>query len=172
MNDYRKSIRRNIQRQIQKNPPKASNEQAIILSGLNIMQVLEDNAPKYLHTVLHYGPDSFIGEGWAVALVWYRRKGYQHYKELTLFGTWLLAKEDETAIIIGTKRLPFSAAVYNAESYNAVIKQTFKPYYGDEISPPSDSSIIYQTTFDLTHRLALRRELADKIILWMRETNF
>jgi len=166
--DYRKSIRRNLKRKIQSPAPKASNEQALILAGLNVMQVLEDNAAQYLQSYLHYGPDSFIAENRAAILVWYRKKGYQHYTEMTLYGVWVIGEEQQNRIIIGTKPLTYTAAVFNAESYNTVIKQTFKPYYEDDISPPDESRILYQTTFDVTRRLALRRELADKLVHWLR----
>lgn len=172
MSDYRKQIRRHINRKIQTPTPKASNEQAVILSGLNVMQVLDDNAPKYLQTMLHYGPEPFIGTRWAAILVWYRKKGYQNYKDLTLFGVWALEENGQNQIIIGTKALIYNAAVYNPESYNAVIKQTFKPYYGDDASPPDESRILYRTIFDVTRRLALRRELADKLVHWLQHKWF
>lgn len=166
--DYRKSIRRNLHRSIQPPAEKASNEQALILAGLNVMQVLEDHAPKYLQSYLHYGPASFTGENRAAVLVWYRQKGYQNYKEMTLYGVWIAGDEKQNHVIVATKPLIFTAPVYNAESYNVVIKQTFKPYYDDDLSPPDESRILYQTLFDVTGRLALRRELENKLIHWLR----
>lgn len=168
MSDFRKSLRRNIREQAQIKASKPSNEQAIILSGLNIMQVLEENAPKYLHAVLNYGPNSFIGENWASVLVWYRRKGYQNYKDLTLFGVWVVQENATNTIMVGSKPLRYSAVVYNAESYNTVIKQSFKAYYNDDASVPDVSNITFKTPFDITRRLALRREVADKVIHWLR----
>ena len=132
------------------------------------MQVLADNVPQYLQTVLHYGPDSFIGKDYACVLVWYRRKGYQHYRELTLSGVWAIEAKETTDIIIGSKVLLYNATVYNAESYHAVIKQTFMPYYGDDTTPPGDKAIVYRTSFDVSRRLALRRELAEQLILHLQ----
>lgn len=170
MSDFRKSLRRNIRKNTQSKPAQKSNEQAIILSGLNVMQVLEDNAPKYLKTVLHYGPASFVGDDWASVLVWYRRRGYQHYKDLRLLGIWAVKEGDTNKLIIGAKPLKYSAVVYNAESYNTVIKNSFKAYYDDDGSVPDASRIFYETQFDITRRLALRRELSDKLIQWLRHT--
>lgn len=170
MSDFRRSIRRNIHRHPQKSDVKSSNEQAIILAGLNIMQVLEDNANKYLKSLLHYGPASFVGKDWASVLVWYRRRGYRNYEDLTLFGVWAYKADDTIQLAIASKPLKYSASVYNAESYNSVIKQSFKAYYGDDASLPDASNITFETEFDITRRLALRRELADKIIASLRRT--
>lgn len=148
--------------------PKKSNAQAIILAGLNIIQVLEDYAPQYLQSVLYYGPDSFIGKNYACVLVWHRQKGYQNYRELCLSGVWAIQADDKIDIIIGSKVLLFKASVYNAESYHALIKQTFKPYYGDDTSPLGESAIVYRTQFDITRRLALRRELAEEVQNWLK----
>ncbi len=151
--------------------PKKSNEQAIILAGLNVMQVLADNAPQYLQTVLYNGPDSFIGKNYACVLVWYRRKGYQNYRELTLSGIWAIDIEETTQLIIGSKILLYNATVYNAESYHSVIKQTFQPYYGDDTTPPGDKAITYRTSFDVSRRLALRRELSEQLILHLQNVS-
>src|SRR5690606_18051701 len=110
------------------------------------------------------------GKDWASVLVWYRRRGYQHYKDLTLFGVWAFKDGDATKLAIGNKPLQYTAPVFNAESYNTVIKQSFKAYYGDDASLPDASRIVYETDFDITRRLALRRDIADKIIAELRRT--
>ncbi|MGJ3240032.1 MAG: hypothetical protein ACFE0Q_15095 [Anaerolineae bacterium] len=173
MSDYRKKIRRQIRRKVQLPQTASRNAQAVILSGLNVLQVLEDTAPKYLSEVLHYGPDTFSGDAWASVLIWYRYPGYHGYKELILFGVWVYEQNNNsTQIAIGTRPLTYRAVVYNPESYNSVIAQSFTPYYGDEASPPDASRVVYQTAFDITRRLALRRELEREIISWMRHTTF
>lgn len=164
MRNYRKSR----SHKYNDSKPKKSNAQAIILAGLNVMQVLEDYAPQFLQSVLYYGPASFTGKNYACVLVWHRRKGYQHYRKLRLSGVWAIETEDSTDIIIASKVLLFNASIYNAESYHAVIKQTFKPYYGNDTSPPGDSAIVYRTQFDVTRRLALRRELKGQIQNWLK----
>lgn len=169
MGNFRRPKRTTSRHKTRKAPSKRSNEQAIILSGLNVLQVLEDNAPKYLLHVLHDGPETFVGDDWAAALIWYRRKGYQNHKTLTLFGTWVIKEGEASVVHIDQKVLHYSAPIYNAESYNTLIKRDFRPYYEDDGSPPKDRSIHYQVTFDVTRRLALRRELADKLMYWLEK---
>lgn len=173
MSDHRKRIRRQIKKSInwQKPTVKPTNPQARILAGLNVLSVLDDNTAKYLRDVLHYGPSSFTGKGWAAALIWYRQKGYHGYQTLMLFGIWAVDADDTTRLLIATKPLKFSAPVYNAESYHALIRQSFKTYYADDGSPPSEDYIIYETTFDPTRRLKLREELATEMIQWLRLRN-
>jgi hypothetical protein len=167
MSDFRKSIRKALNNYQAPSTPR--NAQSLILSNLNLLQVLEDNAPKYLQNYLHYGPAAFVGEGWASCLVWYREKGYNNYQELWLFGAWAKQEEEATIILIGTKPLQFSAPVFNAESYNAIIKTSFKPYYNDKGSPPAEDDIQFRAIYEESRRLALRRELADSIVQALRE---
>lgn len=173
MSDNRRRIRRQIKKAISWPQAAANptNPQARILSGLNVLRVLEDNATKYLHDVLHYGPNSFAGKGWASALIWYRDADYHSYRNLTLFGVWAVDESETTRLLLGTKTLEFSAPVYNAESYHALIKMGFKTYYGDDGSPPPTDDIIYETSFDPTRRLKLREEIATEIIQWLRLKN-
>lgn len=165
-----KHIRRQIKRAISwpQDETATSNPQAHILAGLDVLHVLEDNAPKYLRDVLFYGPRSFDGQGWAAALIWYRHKGYNNYRDLTLFGVWAVEDGDKTKILLGTKPLKFSAPVYNAESYHALIQRGFKTYYGDDGSPPPPDNISYETLFDATARLKLRQTIAEEIIQQLR----
>jgi hypothetical protein len=169
MSDFRKSIRKALNRPTPTAP--RANLQSLVLTGLNLLQVLEENAPKYLQNWLHYGPSAFLGEGWAANLLWYREKGYNNYQELRLFGVWARKEEDATTLLIGTKPLQFTAPIFNAESYNAIIKTNFKPYYNDSAEPPAEDDIHFRTVYEESRRLALRRELADKIIQSLREKN-
>jgi hypothetical protein len=170
MSDNRKRIRHQIKKAITWSPQEThpTNPQARVLAGLDVLSVLEEHAPKYLQDILHYGPASFAGEGWASALVWYRQKGYYTYRELTLFGVWVMDGADTTTILLGTKLLQYSAPVYNPSSYHHLIKNGFKTYYGDSGSPPSRDNIHYETTFDPTARLKLRQTLADELIQRLR----
>lgn len=167
MSDFRKSIRKALNNDPAPSPKR--NQQSLILASLNLLQALEDNAPKYLQNWLNYGPATFVGEGWASYLVWYREKGYNNYHELWLFGVWAQLENETTSILIGTKPLQFTAPVFNAESYNAIIKTTFKPYYKDNASPPAEDDICFRAVYDETRRLALRRELADALTHALRE---
>ena len=167
MSNHRKDIRRKIRRTINK-PQNQSNEQAIILSGLNILQTLEENSYKYFQDVLHYGPSSFVGDNWAAALIWFRQKGYHEYKTITLFGVWAITEGDKTSLLMGTKHLNFTAPVFNPESYMQLIKHNFQTHYKDDGSPPPDDDITLRINYDAAKRLALRQEIKDAIIQWMR----
>jgi hypothetical protein len=163
MNDYRKKFRHKSTV-----ASSLSNAQALILSGLNVLQILEVQAPKYLQNLLHYGPNSFVGKDWAAALIWFRQKGYHQYKNLTIFGVWAVANHTETELRIGTKQLQFSAPVFNPESYMQLIKHNFQTHYKDDGSPPPDDNIVRRINYDAAQRLALRQDIADAIIHWMR----
>lgn len=152
--------------------PQRRNEQAIILSGLDVLRPLEAHTPQYLQGVLHYGPETFVGKRSASALIWYRRKGYHHYRKLMLFGVWVAEIDSVTHIIIGSKSLTYTATIYNPESYTKIMKQTFIPYYGNDVSPPDKKGILFQTDFDVTRRLALRRELAEQLAYWFKNRLF
>lgn len=167
MSDYRKQIRKQVRRTIKKTVL-VKNEQAIILSGLNVLQALEIQAPQYLRDVLHYGPESFVGDEWAATLIWFRQKGYHQYKDLTLFGVWAVKNEDETELLISAKNLKFSAPVFNPESYMQLIKRNFQTHYKDDGSPPPDDDIIKRICYDEANRLALRQEVKIAIIQWLR----
>jgi len=149
---YRKSAKRTGS--TKKNP------QAYILAGLNVFAVLENQAPQYLHAVLWYGPRSFAARDWAAVLIWYRKKGYHNYQALTLFGIWARADLGRTGLCIGHKTLQYQAAIYNPESYHQLIKRGFTTYYADAGTPPDEDGILFQTLYEPTRRLALRRELA------------
>jgi hypothetical protein len=145
-----------------------TNAQAIILSGLNVLQTLEEQTPKYLHDVLHYGPKSFVGKDWAAALIWFRKKGYHEYKELTLFGVWAVAHEDENHLLIGIKNLAFTAPVFNPESYMQLIRHNFQTHYKDDGSPPPEGEIVTHTKYNAAKRLALRQDIKDTIVQWLK----
>ena len=173
--DKRRHLRRKIRKaattwdsQPNPTPPNAC---ANIIAGLNVMRVLEDKPERFMQNVLHYGPQSYVGEDWAATLIWYRKKGINNYQMITLFGVWAQAQDSQTSLQIGTKQLAFSAVVYNAESYNQLIKRNFTTYYGNNANPPPDT-IIYETQYDVTKRLVLRQELSDTIVRWLRLQRF
>lgn len=146
-------------------PNTQNNAQARYLSGLNSLQILQDHAANYLAHYLCFGPWSFAGDSWASTLVWYRPKGYTGYKTLTLFGTWVVNDEDAMQVIIGKKPLVFAAVHFNPESYFAVIRRDFTPYYGDKGSPPTEQSdILWQQNVQDVDRLTMRQQVADQLI--------
>jgi hypothetical protein len=171
--DRRRHLRRRIRRAATTwdSEPKPANTCAHILAGLNAMRVLEDKAERFMRHVLQYGPHAYTGDNWAASLIWYRRKGVNTHQTIKLFGVWIIETDETTSIQIGTKQLAFSAPVYNPESYNTLIKRDFTTYYGNNGNPPPDT-IIYETSYDVTRRLALRQEIADEIMRWLRQQEF
>jgi hypothetical protein len=163
---FRKSIRKYLDEK--PTPPKA-NAQSLALATLNLMQVLEDNTPKYLQNWLHYGPATLVGQAWAAYIIWYREKGYDKYQDLWLFGVWARQADEAIELLVGTKPLKFTAPVFNAESYNTIIRTNFKVYYNDTGDAPAEDDIHFRATYDESRRLALRRELADAIIQALRQ---
>lgn len=150
-------------------PARKTSVQGAILAGLNALQVLDEQAPSYLREVLHYGPASFAKAGWAAALVWSRKKGYQHYATLTLYGVWVVQQGEHNDIQLGHKTLHYSAPIYNPESYFSLIRQDFRTYYGDDGSPPPTEQLHYHVRYDPTQRLALRATLEAEIVRGLRE---
>lgn len=166
------SERRRLRRQInrfgnapERKPP--ASPQAYILAGLNVLQALEETAQQYVADVLWYGPGAFAGEGWASAVIWMREKGYHTYRELTVFGVWAVSGDDAESILMGTRRLSYSAAIYNAESYQRLIQRDFTTYYG-AAPPPSEDDILYRAAWAVERRLALRQQIRDEITHHLR----
>jgi len=139
------------------------------LDGLNAFGFLDDLKTRWRGSSVCYGPKARQGSGWAGVMVWFRQSGYYGYKTLTLFGIWAVLDSGQTQIIIGTKTLDFAAPVYNAESYQYQIKRGFKVYYGDDGSPPSTHARFYQTHYDPTQRLSLRRAIKSELDRWIRD---
>jgi len=169
--DKRRRLRRHIQR-FGKVPEKksTSNAQAYVLAGLNVLQSLEEAAHQYVRELLWNGPGSYTGKEWASVVIWLREKGYYNYKELTLFGVWAVKESDGEALLVGTRKLAYSAPIYNSESYQRLIKRDFTAYYG-EGQPPEADDVIHRATWAVDRRLALRQEIRDVLIQYLRLTN-
>lgn len=163
MRDSKRHIRQQIQRpgSVDHAPP--SHPLLTILNGLNIADSLTTGAPHYLHKLLHYGPRAYTGKTWAAILIWMRESGYYSYQELTLFGVWAQQQDDQIQILIGVRHLHYSAPVFNAESYQKIIRQNFTTYYGDDGHPPHAGELFFQTAYDPLHRLGLRQEIATEL---------
>lgn len=162
MSDFRKSIRKQIQSPAQPSPVIASIP-ANILSGLNILRVLEDKSPTYLSKWLHYEPQAFATKSWANVVVWFRPTGYHNYQTLSLLGAWALQKGDQTEVTIGLTTLQYSAPVFHPESYQTVMKRTYQPYYGEGKDAPQGDNITLQFTYNAMQRLVHRQACTDAI---------
>lgn len=146
-----------------------TNEQANILTGLNVLDTLEKHAKTYMDDVHWYGADSFSGKDWASSLIWFRKQGLhtQTYQQLTLFGVWAIAQDNSTQLQLGTKPLQYAAPIYTPEAYFQLIKRGFKTYYNDSGNPPEAQYITQTFDFSPETRIALRDELSDAIKAWM-----
>jgi hypothetical protein len=142
--------------------------QAVILSGLNVLQVLEDHAGQHFETVLYNGPRAYSGQGWAAGVVWFRARGLHHYRRVTLFGLWVVARDEQTELLVGTKTLPYGAPVYNPEAYLQLIRRDYQIYYPDDGSPPPDQTITTHILYNPEERLAMRQAVSAALLDWLQ----
>ncbi len=91
-------------------------------------------------------------------VIWQRPPGYHGYKVLTLIGVWARLIEDTPQIVVGSKRLAFSAPFYDADAYHKLIRRSYDLYYQDDKLPPRDPAFSAPYAADL--RLELRRTVA------------
>lgn len=166
MSDRRKRIKRFRADTFkwERTPPK--NAAASILDGLNAMQVMDRVMLHSYDGVRVYGPKSFQAKGCAGVVVWMLPHGYDSYRELVLFGIWAVENEGKTQIIIGTKRLKYTAPVFNAESFWTLIKRGYDTYYDDNRQPPEAGDRLFAVPFDPMRRIALREEIASVVHHW------
>lgn len=130
-----------------------------VLDALNVLDSLENIVRRKPHTFFLHGPRVYQGSNWQGVLVWYRRKGWQSYKKLIILGVWAIQRQAGLQLIVGTKTLEYSAAIYTAEAYHTLMKRDFRTYYGDDGSSPEGVAILYEVTYHPTLRLSLRQAL-------------
>jgi hypothetical protein len=151
---------------------------ASILDGLNALGFLEDMRKKRLSSISIYGPKAMRGhlpEGestrqWAAALIWYKPRGYHHYRTLNILGIWALDAGDDTHLLVATKTLEFDSPVFNPESYHREIKRGFDLYYRGDAAPPADnhlSNLVYVAN----QRLALREAIQSILAQWASDVS-
>lgn len=144
------------------------NASARILDGLNAMQAMDQIALREFDDIRLFGPKAFQSEQKACVCVWYLPNGYNAYQELTLFGLWAVTGDDEqTQIIIGTRKRPYTAPIYNAESFWTLIRSDYRTYFQDDHAPPFPADRLYDQPFDITRRIAMRQEIDRIIRQWM-----
>ena len=144
-----------------------------ILDGLNALGFLEDTRKKRLSTISIYGPKAMRGQlqdgdstrQWAAALIWYKPRGYHHYRTLTLLGIWALDAEDDAHLLIATKTLDFDSPVFNPESYHREIKRGFDLYYRGDAAPPAEDHL-WNMVYLADKRLALREAIQSTLAQW------
>jgi hypothetical protein len=142
----------------------AQEELARILDGLNVWGTLEELRMKRFSPNLCYGPKAlgglepipFVG-----VVLWHRAAGYYGYKTLTLLGVWVREESGVPTILIGVKRLPYTAPFFDAEAYHKLIRRGYDLYYEDDGMPPTDAfSIPYNPELRLSLRETVAAELA------------
>lgn len=142
----------------------AQDELARILDGLNVWGGLEELRGKRFSPNLCHGPKviggltpfPFVG-----VVLWHRPAGYYGYKTLTLLGVWARQHEVQQKLVIGVKRLSYSAPFYDAEAYHKLIRRNYDLYYADDAIPPGDSlELLYQPETRLNLRETIVAELA------------
>jgi hypothetical protein len=142
----------------------AQDELAVILDKLNAFGALDDVRQARFGKLLSAGPKAASGltpAPWVGVVAWARPAGYYGYKTLTMLGVWAVAAE-QTNLIIGVKRLPYTAPFFDAEAYHKLFKKGFETYYGEHAAtPPDDSAIAFP--YNEAQRLQLRETLASAL---------
>ena len=119
---------------------------------------------------LCYGPTPTRGSAWSGVVVWAHRKGYHGYQSLTLLGVWAHYVGDDILLSIGSRRLPYSAPVYDAGVYRAAIQSNFRLYYDDRGGPPGDGGgVLFRGNYSDGERLQHRQRLREIVSQWRRE---
>lgn len=141
----------------------AQDELARILDGLNVWDTLEALRTKRFSPNLCHGPKAIGGLSpfpYVGVVVWHRPAGYYGYKTLTLLGVWARYEGEKPILLIGVKRLSYSAPFYDAEAYHKLIRRNYDLYYQDDDMPPADALII---SYDPEMRLSLRETIAAEL---------
>lgn len=134
---------------------------AQVLDALNAFDTLDTLSRKIK---LCYGPKVISSAAPSKGVViWKRPPGYHGYKVLTLIGVWVRLIDDAPQIVVGSKRLAFSAPFYDADAYHKLIRQNYDLYYQDDKLPPNNPafSVPYATDQRLELRQTVARTLAE-----------
>ena len=102
--------------------------------------------------------------------MWHKPKGYTYFRTLRLLGIWALGNGNKARIVIGEKRLTFSAPIFNPESYYHHIKRKFDIFYTGNARPPLDETeagLLYDAVFNEAERLATRSTLQAVLREWI-----
>ena len=138
--------------------PQQINRQRI-LDELNAFGFLDETRKRTPSGRLCFGPMDVYGAKWSGVVIWCRPTGYHAYKTLTLLGVWACIENEATDIIVGTRRLPYTAPFYDPEAYFRTLPRTFDLYYGDATPPPEPQDRYLEVRYNPTQRLALRNKI-------------
>lgn len=156
---------------------------AIALDGLNAAGLLSAIKKRPPADMSAYGPKTFSGsvtvprigdttipEQWIGSVMWHKPKGYGYYRTLRLLGIWAVGNFNATRIMIGEKRLTFSAPIFNPESYYHHIKRKFDIFYSGNASPPLEEiqgGLLYDAGYNEAERLKTRETLRGVLRDWV-----
>ncbi len=156
---------------------------AMALDGLNAAGLLSAIKRRPPTNMSAYGPKTFSGslamsavgdtsipEQWVGSVMWHKPKGYTYFRTLRLLGIWALGNGGKTRIVIGEKRLTFSAPVFNPESYYYHIKRKFDIFYSGDARPPvgdNEGVLLYDAAYSEAQRLTTRSTLQSILREWI-----
>lgn len=137
---------------------------AAILDKLDAWRAVEA-ALKGAPRLLAWGPKAVSGIGpppWVGVVMWTRAPGYEGYRVLTLRGVWAIEEGEAARVMVGARRLAYSAPFYEAEAYHKLIRNSFDLYYGDDGAPPAQPTL--SVLYDEAERLTLREEVRRAVV--------
>ena len=153
------------------------------LDGLNAAGLLTAIKRRPPDNMSAYGPKTFNGnvttpkigdtkvpDQWVGSVMWHKPKGYSYYRTLRLLGIWAIGNANTARIVIGEKRLTFSASVFNPESYYHHIKRKFDIFYTGNARPPLDETeggLLYDAVYNEAERLKTREALRSILHDWV-----
>jgi hypothetical protein len=140
------------------------------LDAVNAWGFLEDLVLRDPKAINCFGPGVFRGllpVSWVGVCLWYRQRGYYHYRTLHLLGIWAV-QAAEIRLLVGTKALAYSQPVFNAEAYFFRIQREFRTFYADDGSPPPEADCLYTSSYDPALRLATRQAIETALAGWLQ----
>lgn len=174
---YAEILKRIEQRKQQQTSAPIQSLLAAALDALNAAGLLTSIKRRPPADMSAYGPKSFNGnrhttEGqaqeWVGTVMWHKPKGYQYFQTIRLLGIWAIGDGSTIRLVIGEKRLSFSAPIFNPESYYHHIKRKFDLYYTGDSSPPLEAKgLIYDAPYAESKRLETRSALQAALRQWI-----
>lgn len=156
---------------------------AMALDGLNAAGLLTAIKKRSPADMSAYGPKTFSGnvttpkigdtkvpDQWVGSVMWHKPKGYAYYRTLRLLGIWAVGNSSKARIVIGEKRLTFSAPIFNPESYYHHIRRKFDIFYTGDARPPLDEAeggLLYDAAYNEAERLKTREALRSVLRDWV-----
>lgn len=186
---YAEILRRIAQRQAKEASLPKKDALSQVLDAINAVGFLADAKRRPPKGVRCYGPKVFQSKIsplsvqvrlspsvlWMGAVIWHKPGGYFHYERLGLLGVWAVGAAEGHDVVVGTRSLPFTAPVFNPESYYHHIKRKFDIYYSAEASPPNGESpahegdtVLYRAHYEESRRLLIREAIEKTLAQWRK----